>query len=343
MSKSCIICNAVASPAIMLQYCAACQSALYCSRACQRIDWKKQHKKMCKLVNVGHGDMQVRNDEHINRSNAFKEAFESAEHNLDEGVKKFFKLFEESTLEGSRAAALEMKKIVKRQTKHYQKYLLFHSVRSLVYSSNSEKLSWPNSPLLVMLQLVGPNIMSRDGYGPFQEGQVQETPLHQLAFLADLFDYSTHQNQLILAKQLIEYGANVNGVSNPWGRTPLHYACFSDFVTNLDFVEYLLEEGADANAQDKSGMTPLMCTIPNATGAAKFLLNRPTTDANIICELGLSFLAVVRSTIATFSVKAAQPDSPEQVQDRFLIQQWTAVEEMLVERGAIDTDVPTLE
>jgi hypothetical protein len=58
MPKSgCIICRAVASQDVLFQYCAACQSALYCSKACQRKDWKKQHKKVYKLLNVGHGDM----------------------------------------------------------------------------------------------------------------------------------------------------------------------------------------------------------------------------------------------------------------------------------------------
>jgi hypothetical protein len=50
MPKSCIVCRAVASQDILLQYCDACQSALYCSKACQRKDWRKQqHKQICKL------------------------------------------------------------------------------------------------------------------------------------------------------------------------------------------------------------------------------------------------------------------------------------------------------
>jgi hypothetical protein len=47
-----------------------------------------------------------------------------------------------------------------------------------------------------------------------------------LGHLADPFDYSTHENQLILAKQLlIEHGANVNAIECPHGETPLHKAC----------------------------------------------------------------------------------------------------------------------
>jgi hypothetical protein len=316
MPKSCIICNAVASLDLELQYCAQCQSALYCSKACQREDWKKQHKKICKLLNVGHGDMQLRADEQINRTNAFKEQFERGERSLDEGMKQFFKLFEESTFEGSWAAAKKMKKYAKRQTKLVQQFLLFHSVHSLVYSSNSEMLSWPNSPFLVMLQFV-------------------ETSLHHLAFMADPFNYSTHKNQLILANQLIEHGANVNALSTK-GETPLHGACHGDVVTNLDFVELLLVKGANSNAQDPTGRTPLMFTIPHDPGAAKFLLNWPTTDTNKTDQSGASFLVMVRSLLIAFSNAAALPDdSPEQVKHQFLIQRWTAIEEMLVERGAM--------
>jgi hypothetical protein len=76
-----------------------------------------------------------------------KEAFEREERGLNEDDKHFFKLFQESTFEGSQAAARKMKKFVKRQIKHNQKFLLFHSISVLIRSSNSEMLSWPNSPL----------------------------------------------------------------------------------------------------------------------------------------------------------------------------------------------------
>jgi hypothetical protein len=149
--RSCIVCRAVASPDLQLQYCSLCKSALYCSEDCQKIDWRKRHKKICKLLNVGHGDMQVRSGVHTVVSISFKELFESDEHQFDKEDKRFFKLFAESTFEGSRAAALEMRKIAERQTKDRQKALLFISLHLLVRSSNSEMLSWPNSPLLVML------------------------------------------------------------------------------------------------------------------------------------------------------------------------------------------------
>jgi hypothetical protein len=344
MPKSCIICRAVASPDVQLQYCDQCQSALYCSKACQRIDWRqKQHRQICKLLNVGHGDLQVRTDDHTSLAMFLKERFENIHRSLDEDDTRFFKLFQESTLEGSRAAALEMKKIAKRKTKAMAnlRFLLFHSLRFLVFS-DSKMLSWPNSPLLVLLQFVDPSVLSGDWDAPLEEGETRETPLHELAKVADPSDYSTHVNQLIIAKQLIEHGANVNAVSNPYGLTPLHNACFNCNVTNLDFIELLLEEGADPNFQEHLGLTPLAFTIDKAPGAAKFLLNWPTTDANITYRSGASNLAKVRNTVSSFSNKVALPDNPERVQHKFLLQQWREIEEMLVERGAEDTGITAI-
>jgi hypothetical protein len=330
--RCCIVCRAEASLDFQLQYCAGCQSALYCSEVCQKTDWKKRHKKICKLLNVGHGDMQVRNAGHTSGFIDTNEAFETQQRKLDEDMKRFFKLFEESTFEGSRAAARKMSKIAKRQTKGNQNFLLYHGLHLLV-RSDSKMLSWPNSPLLVLLQFVNPKVLSGDEDAQLQEGAKRYTALHMLVELADPFQYSTHENQLILAKQLIEHGANVNAVTSPDSETPLHSACYGGNVTNLDCVEYLLKEGADPNSQDHLGMTPLMCTASAAPGAAKFLLNWPTTDATITNRSGESFLAFVRLAIATYSEKIALLDNPDQVQHQFLLQQWREIEEMLKERG----------
>jgi hypothetical protein len=326
MPKSCIVCSAVASLDLQLQYCAQCQSALYCSETCQRKDWKEQHKKICKLLIVGHGGMQIRTEQHKKQKATLEEAFERNTNTLNEGDKRFFKLFEESTFEGSQATAQKMKKYAKRQTKLNQKFLLLHSLHVIVRSSNSEMLSWPNSPLLVMLHFFDPSVLLGDG-------GARETPLYILADLTDPFEYATQKNQLILAEQLIKHGVNVKSVSTPRGETPLHMACHWVNVTNLDFVELLLEAGADPNTKSSQDLTPLMNTIPNAPGAAKFLLNWPTTDVNITARSGISFLAGVRQVITTLSDKSALPDNSEQIQDQFLLQQWRDIEEMLVERG----------
>jgi hypothetical protein len=327
MPKSCIVCRAVASPDLQLQYCAACQSAKYCSKVCQRQDWRKlQHKQICKLLNVGHGDMQMRTKNHMDRHSDVKEEFEGVEGNLDEDMKRFFKLFQESTKGASRVAALKMKKIAKVQPEYSQKFMLYHSLRLLARSSNLDKLSWPNSPLLVLLQFVDPNVL-------FGNEENNLTPLHLLVDLLDPFDISTHENQLILAKQLIEKGANVKAVSIPHVKTTLHDACYTDNVTNLDFVELLLDAGADPNAQDHTGLTPMMYSIPYAPGAAKFLLNWPTTDVNVTTRSGESILARVRHAVKYLDDKISLPDHPYQVRDQFLLQRWRDIEDELVQRG----------
>jgi hypothetical protein len=274
--------------------------------------------------------MQVRTDIHESRLVFLKEQSEISERYLDEDDKQFFKLFTESTFEGSKAAALKMKKYAEQQIKNNQEFLLFHSLSFLAHA-DSKMLSWPNSPVLVLLKFVDPNVLSGD------EPDARETPLHLLADLADPSDYSTHTNQLILAKQLIEHGANVDALSKPHGKTPLHNACYAGVVTNLDFVEFLLEAGADPNAQAFMGVTPLMLTTPYAPGAAKFLLNWPATDANITDQSGESFLVRVRSLITAFSDQIAPATG--QVQHQFLHQQWRVIEELLVESGAHDTGI----
>jgi hypothetical protein len=269
-----------------------------------------------------------------------KGLYEETERSIDEDGKRFFKLFTQSTFEGSQAAARKMKKIVVRETRHSRKALLFHSLFLLILA-DSEKLLWPNSPLLVLLQFFDPNMLPGNEHGD----ENRFTLLDHLAFLADTkrSDNSIQENQLKIGRQLIEHGANVNAVTFPNSNTPLHLACDSTTTTNLDFIQLLLENGADPNAQDHLGRTPLMYTLSWAPGAANFMLGCSTTDVNIIDRSGFSFLAKVREVVAYFSVLITLPDNPDRVKDQFVLQQWREIEDMLVERGGQDTGITDLE
>jgi hypothetical protein len=161
---------------------------MYCSKICQKKDWKA-HKKICKSLNAGDGAMQVRSVLHEKTSATLEEGFKENERRLNDNMKRFFKLFKESTLKGSQDAARKMKKIAARETKRNQKELLFFSLYLLIHTK-SEKLLWPNSPLLVLLQFVDPNMLA----------EARGTLLHVLAYLADPSDYSTQENQVILGR-----------------------------------------------------------------------------------------------------------------------------------------------
>jgi hypothetical protein len=191
----------------------------------------------------------------------------------------------------------------------------------------------------MLLQFFGPNV----SFLPRNEHASRGTLLHLLAYLADPSDYLTHENQVILGRQLIEHGANVYAVSHPEDQTPLHRACYSSTTTNLDFIQLLLENGADPNTQDQKGMTPLMYTIKMAPGAAKFLLEWPTTNVNITTSSGASFLAWVRGALKHFSDQIALPDNATRATHKFLYHQWCEIEKMLVEREDVDTGITVVE
>jgi hypothetical protein len=92
-------------------------------------------------------------------------------------------------------------------------------------------------------------------------------------------------------------------------------------------------------------LTPVMCTTKFAPGAAKFLLNWSSTDVNITTLAGVSFLDEVREARWYFFSEIVVPDHhPELVQQHeFLHLQWRDIEDMLVERGAVDTGITMVE
>jgi hypothetical protein len=155
-------------------------------------------------------DMQVRHDDHTSLAINLKEQFERSARSIDEDedAKNFFQLFLEGstqTLEESLPALLYMNQIADRQPRQNHKLLLIHSLHVLI-RSDSKMLSWPTSPLIVLLEFVDPNVLSEGDDAPLEEGESNETALHHLADLADPFDYSTHENQVILANNSLATG-----------------------------------------------------------------------------------------------------------------------------------------
>ena len=71
------------------------------------------------------------------------------------------------------------------------------------------------------------------------------------------------ERRLETVKALIEAGADVNA-KNEEGKTPLHRAVFWE---NLETVEALLKAGAKVKARDEGGWTPLDLTNNDAIKA----------------------------------------------------------------------------
>jgi hypothetical protein len=122
------------------------------------------------VSHVGNGAMQ-RTDLHIERSMKLKEEFEEGERSLtrDEAI---LQTIQDSTLEGSPAAARDEN--CKRQTKHNQRIMLFHSFTFLFADSNAfvAKQSTSHAPVRRSQRAVG-------------DQETRFTPLHDLADLAD--------------------------------------------------------------------------------------------------------------------------------------------------------------
>jgi hypothetical protein len=160
-----------------------------------------------------------------------------------------------------------------------------------------------------------------------------------LSWLTELLypdDHRAYATQLILAKQLVEHAVDVNDELWQSGTMPLHSACSSDVVTNIGFI-YLLQNGANPNTRNNLGLMPLMSAFKWAPGAAKVLIEWPTTNANIIYKSGRTVLALVRMVIEELSDEVDSLENPRRAEDQFVLQQWRENEDMLMEKGASDT------
>jgi hypothetical protein len=326
-TASCQVCEKGMAEGLTLSFCSSCRSVSYCSRACQKADWKT-HKVICKNLNVGDAK-QISHSEHHARAEKAKELAKLAISECGPRVGRFFDLFFETQGDTDHADTVrKMKKILLKESRLNRQAILFRSL-SILSRLPSEMLTLPTSPLKVALQSVDASVMSVTGV----------TPLHCLAQLSDPSKEDTLENQCILAKQLIEAGANVNARAQrgSYKSTPLHHACSGENCTNLDFIQLLLDHGANPNAKDTQGETPLHATLMYAPGAAKFLLTYSNkTDPDIIVNDGRSFLAIVRDSIAEGTNEARLPNNPGKERLLFVLKQWEEVETLLIERGALD-------
>jgi hypothetical protein len=155
MLMKCFSCDSTESADFAFSSCKACRNIFYCSRVCQRENWK-EHKQICKSLIVGAaGSMQLKHSEQaarfaltIAKSERFRRLL-----NETEDLTQFFKHFQESKPGGKKAAASEMKQIARGQEQHQKDSWLLPILMELAHV-DEEKLTLPNSPLLVLLELL---------------------------------------------------------------------------------------------------------------------------------------------------------------------------------------------
>lgn len=91
-------------------------------------------------------------------------------------------------------------------------------------------------------------------------------------------------------KLLLEAGADINASSDKNKRTALHYAAITQHgqVEEKNFTGYLLSKGAEANALDNKGRTPLIWAVKVRNRAAAKLLVNHGADITIKDTFGKS-------------------------------------------------------
>jgi len=86
------------------------------------------------------------------------------------------------------------------------------------------------------------------------------------------------RNDIATIKRLLDLGYEVNCTDTDTGSTPLHWACSK---SQQHAIRFLVERGANINAQNKRGITPLHSLIINRIEPLAFWLIKKGADINI--------------------------------------------------------------
>lgn len=91
----------------------------------------------------------------------------------------------------------------------------------------------------------------------------------------------------------------INKIVNEEGDTPLHIACLEE---KIDLVELLIKRGADINASNKSGLSPLHYASTNSS-VLSLLLKKKKLNVNSTCKSGNTILHHVASKPAKIDLR----------------------------------------
>jgi hypothetical protein len=95
VKASCQVCEKGEAEGLKLSFCNSCRSVSYCSRACQKADWKT-HKVICKKLNVGDAKQAAHTDHQSNAMRMKELAKHAVSSCNNPRARRFFHLFFDS-------------------------------------------------------------------------------------------------------------------------------------------------------------------------------------------------------------------------------------------------------
>lgn len=332
--------------------CPLCRSVPYCSRKCQKAHYKT-HKKICNSLNATNAQ-QLRHPDHLDVHEHLDDQI------LIDSLTKFspfclelWDLFKTAKKDKDTARIRTKMNFLAQRIDFPEKHIFLLKVIPFILRVKQWKLTQPTSIVLVLLS----SGIDLSTYETTRCKLTLGTPFNTLSMMSSATDPHVNMNQVIVGRQLIEAGANVNLRSGEDDDTPLHVACSSTVPTNLDFVQLLLDNGADPNLTNSLGATPLMMTIKMSMPAAKFLLTYDYSkhDCSIPIDVnsgllhGQTMLRATRGEIAYLehqraikrlglpsTAKGLWLKTASEDELSHLLQQMQEVEGLLVSLGGID-------
>jgi len=117
----------------------------------------------------------------------------------------------------------------------------------------------------VMLTSANANTNIDPVKGPKITKTVSKTAIKNLAPLS----IAVAQGDYVMVENFLEYGADINQVSETMGMTPLMFAAR---YNNVKMLKLLVENGATTDVKSKLGLSALnFAELSNATDAIKYL------------------------------------------------------------------------
>mmetsp|Transcript_27404 Transcript_27404/g.54989 ORF Transcript_27404/g.54989 Transcript_27404/m.54989 type:complete len:569 (-) Transcript_27404:2307-4013(-) len=327
--------------------CSKCKATPYCSRECQKKAWKL-HKKLCASLNKG-AAQQLHHDDHDEEliSEQMHSMVLSSLSMFPRAAQEMYRLFKSTPKEEDdnylECRVLKMKKLALTLDQRTKEEFM-HALVVLLHPTKTWLIEKPTSPLLILFQTgVNADALSTDKRTHLPDDS-SYTCLCQIAQLSSAKSDMYNKNQVILGRQFLEVGgANVNARANAGTsfNFPLYNACASRLPTNPEFIQLLLEHGADPNMQTSVGETPLMNCLNYSVGVGIQLLSFEQYHMPINVNLrrydGHNVLSLVNGSISQISggtFKDGQETTPEKME--YLLKQLLEFKTLLEARGAME-------